>query len=86
MQWVTLGTRLLPFIVMAVQAVEKLAGAKKGQEKQDAAIELIGHGLNAVEAGLEKDVIDVPEVQDAMRDAISAYVKLQNAIAKAKAA
>lgn len=85
MNWIALGTRIVPYIVMAIQAVEQLAGAKKGKEKQDAAMTVLAAGLGAVEAGLNKDLLDDAEVQQAVRAAIDAYVHLQNVIAKARA-
>ena len=86
MKWITLGMKLFPYIVMAVQSVEKLAGAKKGKAKQDAAIEVLGTGLAALEVGLEKDLVDNAEVNAAARAAIDAYVQLQNVIAKVRVA
>ena len=85
-KWIALGSKLVPYIVIAVQAVEKLAAAKKGKEKQDAAVEVLGTGLEALEAGLNKDLLDNAEVQKAVRAAIDAYVHLQNVIARVKAA
>ena len=86
MKWLQLGMKVFPYLVMAVQSVEKLAGAKKGKEKQDAAIDLIGTFLASLEGGLDKDLLDDGDVQIALRAAIDAYVALQNVIVKARAA
>ena len=40
MQWIALGMKLLPFIVEAVQWVEKFI-TQKGQYKQDAAVYMV---------------------------------------------
>ena len=85
MQWIAFGTKLIPLIIMAVQAVEKLVTAKKGKDKQDAAADLVGTWLSALEAGLDRDVLDDAAVQVAMRAVIDAYVSLQNVIAKLRA-
>ncbi len=84
-KWITLGLKLYPLIAMAVSVVEKVAHAK-GKDKQDAAVEAVGVGLEVLEAGLGKDLLDNAEVQLALRGAIDAYVHLQNVVAKAKAA
>jgi len=86
MKWITLGTKLFPLIIMAVQAVEKLLTAKHGKDKQDAAVDLVGVWLTTLEAGLNKDLLDNAEVQAAMRKLIDAYVAWQNVLAKTQAA
>ena len=84
MQWILLGTKLVPLIIMAVQAVEKLVKAEKGPAKQDAAVDLVGTWLAALEAGLDRDVLDDADVQAGVRAVIDAYVHLQNVVAKAR--
>jgi len=83
-KWISLGVKLYPLIVMAVNMVEKVVHAK-GKDKQDAAVEAVGVGLEALEAGLGRDLLDNAEVQAALRSAIDAYVHLQNVVANAKA-
>lgn len=85
LKWISLGVRLFPYIAMAVQAVEKLAGARRGKDKQDAAIEVLGASLEALDAGLGKDIFERAEVQAALRALIDAYVQLQNVIARVNA-
>lgn len=84
-KWISLGIKIYPLIAMAVHMVEKVAGAKRGKEKQDAALEAIAVGLNLLETGVGKDLIDDPEVNAALRAAVDAYVHVQNVIAKKKA-
>lgn len=85
-KWIALGVKIYPLIAMAVTMVEKVAHAAKGKDKQDAAVDAIGVGLELLESGLGRDLLDDAEVQAALRSAVDSYVHLQNVIAKAKAA
>jgi hypothetical protein len=85
MGWVTIGLKLLPFIVEAVNWVEKFV-ARKGQAKQDAAIALVVSMLGIAEAALERDILSDSEVEDAARKTIDAVVALQNVIARKQSA
>jgi hypothetical protein len=85
MGWLNLGIKLLPVIITAVQAVERLAGAKKGKDKQDAAIGLVGDIVPFLEASIGRDVVSEAAVQDEIRKVIDAYVGLENVIADIKA-
>lgn len=84
MKWVEIGFKLAPLIVGAVHAVEKLVKGAKGKEKQDAAVDLAGTMLQAIEGVASKDLLDDQKVQNAVRDAIDALVKVQNVIADVK--
>lgn len=81
MGWVTIGMKLLPLIVEAVNWVEKFV-LRKGKAKQDAAIQLCLSMLTITEATLDKDILEDSEVEDAARKTIDAVVALQNLIAK----
>jgi len=81
MGWVTLGMKLLPYIVEAVQWVEKFI-TTKGQYKQDAAVYLVKSVLGIAEIGTAKDLLDDDEVEAATRKVIDAVVALQNVVAK----
>lgn len=83
--WVTVGLRLLPLIVTAVQAVERMAGALKGKDKQDAAVGLVGDLVPLLEAGVGREFVAEEKVQDAIRKVIDAVVSLQNVIADVRA-
>lgn len=85
MGWISVGFRILPFILAAIPAVEKFVKGK-GKEKQDAAIEMVATMLTAVEGAAGKDLLDDADVEAATRAAIDAIVALQNIIAKKKAA
>jgi hypothetical protein len=81
MGWVSLGMKLLPFIVEAVNWVEKFI-QRKGKEKQDAAVKMCVSMLGVAEAALDKDILEDAEVETAARKTIDAVVSLQNIIAK----
>lgn len=85
MKWLSLGLRLMPYVITAIEGVEKLLGGKKGAEKQDAAVDILRTSLEALEAGLGKDLLDDAEANAAFRELIAAYVAVQNVIAKKKA-
>ena len=80
MGWISLGLKLLPYIVEAVQWVEKFVTAK-GQYKQDAAVYMVKATLGLVEHGTGKDLLDDDDVEKATREVIDAVVALQNMIA-----
>lgn len=80
MKWITGALKLFPLIVSAVSAVEKFGDAKKGKEKQDAAIDLVGDLAPILEAGVGRDVINEADVQSAIRKVIDAVVALQNVV------
>ena len=81
MAWITLGMKLLPYIVEAVHWVEKFI-TTKGKYKQDAAVYLVKSVLGIAEAGTAKDLLDDDEVEAATRKVIDAVVSLQNVVAK----
>ena len=85
-KWVGIGTKVVPLIIGAVNAVEKLMSAAKGKEKQDAAVTMVAAMLAAIEGGIDKDLLNDGEVQKAVRAVIDAVVALQNVVASAKAA
>ena len=81
MQWVALGMKLLPFIVEAVQWVEKFI-TQKGKYKQDAAVYMVRSILGVAEQGANKDLLDDDDVESATRKVIDAVVALQNVISR----
>jgi hypothetical protein len=80
MGFLTIGMKLLPYIVESVQWVEKFIKAK-GKPKQDAAVHMVRAGLGLVEEGAGKDLLDDDEVETATRKVIDAVVTLHNIIA-----
>ena len=81
MGWLSLGLKLLPFIVEAVNWVEKFITAK-GKYKQDAAVYMVRARLAGAEGGADRDLLTDDDVEAATRKVIDAVVALQNLIAK----
>jgi predicted amino acid dehydrogenase len=71
--------RAIPVIVAAIGAVEKLS-EKKGKEKQDAAVAIVGDLIPLIESTIPREIVDEGQVQDAIRKVIDAIVALQNVV------
>jgi len=78
--WLVIAARIVPLVWTAVQAVERLVKGK-GQEKQDAAVDLVGDLLATVEGAAGKDLLNDAAVVAAVRRLIDAVVAVQNVIA-----
>lgn len=85
-KWIGIGEKIVPLVITAVNAVEKLADSAKGKDKQDAAVDLVSSMLAVVEGGVNKDLLNDAAVQEAVRKVIDAVVALQNVIATRAAA
>jgi len=83
MGFLQIGMKLLPYIVEAVNWVEKFI-TRKGQPKQDAAIQMILSMLGIAESATEKDLLNDAKVEEATRKVIDAVVSLQNVISERK--
>ena len=81
MGWLALGMKLLPYIVEAVNWVEKFV-TEKGQRKQDAAVYMVKSTLNLVEVGANRDILDDDKIEAATRSVIDAGVHLQNLVSE----
>jgi hypothetical protein len=81
MGWITLGIKLLPYIVEAVTWVEKFI-TEQGQRKQDAAVYMVKSILGIAESASARDLLDDDDVEAATRKVIDAVVALQNVVAK----
>jgi len=81
--WVSMGMKLLPYIVEAVRWVEKFI-TTKGQYKQDAAIYMVKSILGVAEVGADRDLLNDEAVEKATREVIDAVVALQNVIESAR--
>lgn len=86
MHWLEIGLKLMPLVVGAVEAVEKLFTSEKGKAKQDAAVTMVMAWLGVAEGAAGRDLLKDPEVDKAVRAAIDSIVAAQNAIAAAKVA
>ena len=78
--WITLGMKLLPYIVEAVGWVEKFV-TRKGKQKQDAAVYMVKSIVGVAEISGGRDLLDDEEVEDATRKVIDAVVALNNIVA-----
>jgi hypothetical protein len=85
MAWLDGALKLIPLIVSAITAVEKLV-EKKGQAKQDAAVDLVTQLVPLIEASIDRDVVDDAAVQQGLRDTITATVSLMNIVRDVQAA
>ena len=81
MGWLALGMKLLPYIVEAVNWVEKFV-TEKGQRKQDAAVYMVKSTLNLVEVGANRDILDDDKIEAATRAVIDAVGHLQNLVSE----
>ena len=84
MSWLHGILKLIPLILAAVQAVERMS-SKKGKDKQDEAVNLVGDLVPLIEASIGRDVVDDAKVHVAIRAVIDAVVALQNVAADVKA-
>jgi hypothetical protein len=75
--------KIVPFVVEAVQWVERFV-RRKGREKQDAALQMILSMLSVAEHAKEVDLLDDEEVEAATRKVIDAIVALENLLKKKK--
>jgi len=75
--------KIVPFVVEAVQWVERFV-RRKGREKQDAALQVILSMLSVAEHAKEVDLLDDEEVEAATRKVIDAIVALENLLKRKK--
>lgn len=80
MNWITGALKLFPLILTAVSSIERIASAKKGKEKQDEAIAMVGDLVPLIEGSIGREVVNEKDVQDAIRKVIDAVVALQNVL------
>lgn len=79
------AVKLLPVIIQAISTVEKLAGGKKGKDKEDLAVDLVGDLLPLTEAAIGRDLLNDAEVQAAVRELMRAAVATMNVVNAVKA-
>jgi len=84
MAWLAAIPKLMPLITTAIGLVERLAGGKKGKDKQDEAVTVVSQ-LAPMMGGLDLDLMFDNDVQDAVRKVIDAVVNLQNKARDARA-
>ena len=80
-KWTAKGLTLVPMIGEVISIIEALKSLK-GQQKQDAAVDLVKAILATSEEAFGKDLLNDTEIEAATRQVIDAVVALQNIIAK----
>ena len=79
MGFLSIGIKMLPYIVTCVDSVERFIKGPGGQ-KEDAAVAMVPSILQTVEVGTDKDLLNDAEVNTATRKVMQAVVALQNVI------
>lgn len=86
-KWLAIGkvvAKIVSVIPMVVNVVERLAGDKKGKDKQDAAIDGISTFISGLELAFGKELMDNNEFQIIVRKLIDDYVAAMNFAKKFK--
>jgi hypothetical protein len=81
MNWIQGALKLIPLIVTAVNAVEKLFFNKEGKDKKAAALEIIGDAIQSIEEFAGKDLMADAEFKKLVGEMVDSYVAIQNYIA-----
>lgn len=85
-KWIITLLRFVPYVIGAVHAVEAVADARKGKDKQDAAVDAAKAALAAAEGAAGRDLLNDADVEKATRGLIDAYVGLLNIVNAKRAA
>jgi hypothetical protein len=81
MGWLGVAFKVIPMAVEAIKTAEKLvSGRNRGAEKSETAVDLVRSMLHSVEAGADRDILNRPEVEGALRGVISAIIHLLNVV------
>ena len=83
--WLAAGGVAIKLIELAVNAVERSRSAEKGAGKSEVALSIVNDilGSGTICGDAAKALPNTPEVQEAYKAYMTAYVTLQNVIAKA---
>lgn len=82
MNWISGAIKIIPLIITAVEAVERLFFNKDGSEsKKDAALDIIGHAIESIESLAGKELMKEAEFKVLVSKLIDDYVAVQNFIA-----
>jgi len=76
--------RGVAFIPAIVHGIEALFGAKKGEEKKEAALSFVGAALSLTEAISNRDIVDEGKFRDGLSKIIDGVVQCLNASAWAR--
>lgn len=76
--------RGVAFIPAVVHGIEALFGAKKGEEKKEAALSFVGAALSLTEAISNRDIVDEGKFREGLSKIIDGVVQCLNASAWAR--
>lgn len=76
--------RGVAFIPAIVHGIEALFGAKKGEEKKEAALSFVGAALSLTEAISNRDIVDEARFREGLGKIIDGVVQCLNASAWAR--
>ena len=81
MGWLGIAFKVIPTAVEAIKTTEKLIhGRNQSKVKEKTAVDLVRSMLNSVEEGADRDILNRPEVEGALRGCISAIIHLMNVV------
>jgi|TARA_R110000824_G_scaffold140651_5_gene306791 hypothetical protein len=81
MGFLTIGLKLFPYIMTAIESIERCVKARS-EDKENAAVAVVHSILQTVETGVDKDLLNDEDVNRATRDVMRAVVSLQNVISR----
>ncbi len=82
MNWISGAIKIIPLIITAVEAVERLFFNKDGENsKKDAAMDIIGQAIESIESLAGKELMNQAEFKVIVSKLIDDYVAVQNFIA-----
>jgi hypothetical protein len=84
MNFLKLFLRSIAFLPGVVQGTEALFGAKSGEQKKKAALEIVGAAINVADAVTMKDIADSGKFTDGLSMVIDGVVMCLNASLWAK--
>lgn len=81
MGWIQGVIKIIPLIVTAVEAVERLFKGKEGSDKKKEALNIIEPAIQAIEELAGKDLMRDEEFKALVGEFIDTYVAIQNYVA-----
>ena len=81
MGFLTIGLKLFPYIMTAIESIERCVKARS-EDKENAAVAVVHSILQTVETGVDKDLLNDEDANRATRDVMRAVVSLQNVISR----
>jgi hypothetical protein len=81
MGWISGVIKIIPMIVTAVEAVERLFKGKTGSDKKEAALDIIKPAIEAIESLAGKELMQEEEFRKLISEFMDTYVAIQNYVA-----